>query len=65
LLLEIYEELMFELPAALEEYQNERDKNEDDEDRDNDCSSPLKSILLPSSLGAVSETSSVSSQQRF
>lgn len=56
---------MFEIPAALEEYQNERDKKQSGGESDNDCPSPLKSILLPSSLGAISETSSVSSQQRF
>ena len=56
---------MFEIPAVLEEYQTERDKTQSGGESDNDCSSPLKSIALPSSLGAVSETSSVSSQQRF
>ena len=61
LLLDIHEEMMFDIPSALESLQKERNKDESGED---ECSSPQRSIQMPSSFGGMSETSSVCSQNQ-
>ena len=53
--------MMFDIPSALESLQKERNKDESGED---ECSSPQRSIQMPSSFGGMSETSSVCSQNQ-
>ena len=61
LLLDIHEEMMFDIPSTLEKLQKERNK---EGSGDEDCSSPQRSIQMPSSFGEMSETSSVCSQNQ-